>query len=82
MMFDFTVFLFYMIPIAAIIFFIVSLIRFFYAKNKNKQTPDSYSESQIKNRKTLLTISSAITGVLAAVIIVFWALLLLMANSM
>lgn len=82
MIFDFTTFLFYAIPIAAIVFFIVSIILYFSAKNKNKQTPDIYSESQIKNRKTLLIISSAIAGVLAAVIIFFWILLLFMANSM
>lgn len=74
--------LFYLIPVAAIVFFIVSIIRYFSAKNKNKKAPESYSESQMKNRKTLLTISSAIAGVLAAVVIVFWMLVLLMANSM
>ncbi|MBR3868891.1 MAG: hypothetical protein IKM66_06200 [Clostridia bacterium] len=81
-MFDFVTSVFYAVPIAAVLFFIVSLVRYFVAKNKNKQAPDTYSESQIKSRKSLLIISSAIAGVLAAVIIIFWILLLLMANSM
>lgn len=82
MIFDFTTFLFYAIPIAAIVFFIVSIILYFSAKNKNKQTPDSYSESQMKNRKTLLTISSVIAGVLAAVVIGLALLTFLFANYM
>lgn len=82
MMFDFTTFSFYAIPIAAIVFFIVSLILYFSAKNKNKQAPGTYSESQMKNRKTLLTISSAIAGVLAAVVIGLALLTFLFANFM
>ena len=42
----------------------------------------SLSESQIKNRKTLLKISSAIAGILAAVVIAFGLLTILVANSM
>ncbi|MBO5934783.1 MAG: hypothetical protein J6Q94_04775 [Clostridia bacterium] len=82
MMFDFTTFSFYAIPVASVIFLVVSIVRYIVAKNKNKKIPDTYSESQIKSRKTFLIISAAIAGVLAAVIVCFYFLLLLMANSM
>lgn len=82
MMFDFTTFSFYAIPIAAVLFFVVSIVRYFVAKNKNKQAPDTYSENQIKSRKTLLIISSAIAGVLAAVVVGLALLTFLFANSM
>lgn len=74
--------IFYLIPVAAVLFFIISIIRFFYAKNKNKQAPDTYSESQMKNRKTLLTISSAIAGILVIVAVGFALLLFLAASFM
>lgn len=81
-MFDLVTSVFYAIPIAAVLFLVVSIVRYLVAKNKNKKVPDTYSESQIKSRKSLLKISSAIAGVLVAVIIFFWILLLFMANSM
>lgn len=81
-MFDMVLFMYYAVPIAAVLFFVVSLIRYFVAKNKNKQAPDTYSESQIKKLKSLLKISSAIAGTLAAVIIGFYFLLQLFAYSM
>ena len=82
MMFDFTTFIFYAVPIASVIFFIVSILRYFVAENKNKKAPDTYSESQIKSRKTLFIISSAIAGVLAESAICLGLLTLLVANSM
>lgn len=81
-MFDLVTSVFYAVPIAAVLFLVVSIVRYFVAKNKNKKAPDTYSESQIKNRKTLLKISSAIAGILAAVVIAFGLLTLLVANSM
>lgn len=74
--------LFFLIPIAAIVFFVVSIILYFSAKNKNKQAPDSFSESQMKTRKTLLTISSVIAGILAAVVVGLALLTFLFANFM
>ena len=82
MMFDFTTFSFYAIPIASVIFLVVSIARYIVTKNKNKKIPDTYSESQIKSRKTLLIISSAIAGVLAAVVIGLALLTFLFANFM
>ena len=81
-MFDLVTSVFYAVPIAAVLFLVVSIVRYFVAKNKNKKAPDTYSESQIKNRKTLLKISSAIAGILAAVVIAFGLLTILVANSM
>lgn len=82
MMFDFTTFSFYAIPIASVIFLVVSIVRYIVAKNKNKKIPDTYSESQIKSRKTFLIISAAIAGVMAGVILGFFFLIQLFAYSM
>lgn len=63
------------IPVAAILFFIISLILFCYAKYQNKKQPGSFSEGELKTRKILLIISSVIAGVLALVIVSLIALL-------
>lgn len=68
---NFVFFLFGSIPVAAIVFFVVSLIRYRSAKELNKQTPDTFSEEQMKSRRDLMIISSVIAGILAAVVIVF-----------
>ena len=67
--------LFYLIPIGSIAFFIVSLVAFCTSKSANKHSPGSYTDSQMRTRKTLLIISSVIMGVLAAVVIGLMVLL-------
>ena len=79
-MYDILSLLYYAIPAGALIFFIVSLVRYVVAKNK--KAPDTYSESQMKNMKTLLKISSLIAGVMAGVILGFFFLIQLFAYSM
>jgi len=69
--------LFYLIPAAALIFFVVSLIRYLHAKKKNKQTPDSFSPDQIKSRKLCLAVSSVIAGILAVVVLAFVVLIMM-----
>ena len=81
-MYDILSLLYYAIPAGALIFFIVSLVRYIVAKNKNKKVPGTYSESQMKNIKTLLKISSLIAGVMAGVILGFFFLIQLFAYSM
>lgn len=68
-------YVFYAIPVAAILFFAVSLYRYRKAKNANKKNPDTFSESEMKMRKILLAVSSLIAGTLAAVVIGFAVLL-------
>ena len=67
----FYIIIFYGIPVAAIVFFVVSLCRFISAKSKNKKEPGIFSAEEIKNRKLLLIISLLIVGVLVAVVIAF-----------
>ena len=69
--------LYYLIPAAALIFFGVSLLRFCYAKYKNKRMPGKYSAEQMKSRKLCLIVSSVIAGILAAVVLAFVGLLMM-----
>lgn len=70
-------FLFYGIPVAAIILFIVSLIRYRIAKKKNKLEPGSYSAKEMKERKLLAVVSGVIAGTFLIIILSFVALLFL-----
>ena len=76
-MFDFFELLYYLIPIAALIFFLVSLIFFCSAKHKNKKCPGTYSSSQMKSRLVCLIVSSVIFGIIALVFIGFILLIMM-----
>jgi len=69
--------LYYLIPASALVFFIVSLVRFVYARRKNKRSPGTYSEEAMKSRKICLIVSSVIAGILAAVVLGFIGLLMM-----
>lgn len=71
----FYIIIFYGIPVAALVFFVVSLCRFISAKSKNKKEPGAFSAEEMKTRKMLLIISALIVGVLVAVVIAFIAVL-------
>lgn len=60
--------LFYGIPVAALVFFIVSLCRFVSAKRSLKENPESIAPEDMQRRKLLLQVSSVIAGVFVAVI--------------
>jgi len=68
-------FLYFAIPVAAILFFIVSLCLFLSARKQNKQQPGSVSAQTLRKRKIMLIVFSVIAGVLAAIVIAFIALL-------
>lgn len=70
-----TALLFYAVPLAALVFFVVSLVRFIIAKNKYKRFPESFDERNMSKLRMLLIISSVIIGVLLAIVIGFAALL-------
>ena len=70
-------YLYYIIPAAAVLLFGISLFRYCYAKHKNKQTPGTYSEEQMKSRKIFLIVSSVIAGILAVVVLAFIGLLMM-----
>jgi len=68
-------YVFYAIPVAAILFFAVSLYRYRKVKKENRKNPDAFSVAEIKTRRILLIVSSVIAGTLAAVVIAFAVLL-------
>lgn len=74
---NFIIFLFGSIPVAAIVFFVVSLLRYRSAKKSNMQTPGTYSKEQMKSRRELMIISSVIAGILVAVVIAYVCLVFL-----
>lgn len=70
-------FLFYGIPVFAVILFIVSLVRYRMAKKQNSQEPGTYSDKEMKQRKLLVTVSGVIAGTFVIIILSFIALLFL-----
>lgn len=66
---------FYGIPLGALAFFIVSLVRFCGGRKANRLTPGAVSAEEMRARKIMLVVSSVIVGLLAAVVIGFTALL-------
>jgi len=68
-------FLYFAIPVAAIIFFVVSLCLYLSAKKQNKLQPGSVSAQTLRSRKIMLIVSSVIAGVLAVVVFAFVALM-------
>lgn len=71
--------LFYGIPLAAFVFFIVSLVRYRQMKTaiESMSEPDQDSLQKLKTRKFLLIVASVIAGVFALVVIAFAVLLFL-----
>ena len=75
MLYDFFEMLYFVIPAAFLVFFIVSLCLYVCAKIKNKKKAGSVEESRVKLYKMLLIISGIIVGVIAAVVISFITLM-------
>ena len=70
---------FFGLPLAAIVFFVVSLIRYLQAKIQNKKqgAPFSvYSREELVKRTTLLVISIIVAVVILAVVVGIYILLL------
>ena len=67
--------LYYLIPVAAIVFFVVSLWLYLAARKRNKQQPGAVRAGRLKWLKWQLIVASAVVGVLVAVLIVFVFLL-------
>lgn len=68
-------FFFFIIPIAAVVFFVISLCLYCSALSKNKKVPGTFQPSAIRSRLILLIVSSVIMGVLLLVVIGFIVLL-------
>lgn len=67
--------LIYLIPLAAIVFFIASLCGYIGAKKQFKAEPNTENEQKKNATKTLLIISSIVMGVLVTVIVAFMVLM-------
>ena len=69
-------FLFFGVPLAAIMFFAVSLVRYCAARKMERCEPGSVGPEGLKQRKTLLIVSAVIAGVLmaadVAVVVLFY----------
>ncbi len=66
---------FFTIPVAALIFFVCSLISFITAKSKNKRDPGSYNGEELRGRRNMLIVSSVIFGLFLTIILAIIALL-------
>ena len=67
--------LFWLIPTGAFGGFIVSLIMYLCAKNKNKRAPGTFSDEAVKVRKTWFIIFSLIAGTMLAAVVALVILL-------
>lgn len=68
-------FLFFGIPAILIILFGNCLYRYISAKNQNKVSPGTFSDTEIKNRKIMLIVTSVILAIFAVIVIYFIILL-------
>ena len=59
----------FVVPIVAIVFWIVSLTKYIRASKENKLNPDTYSTDEMKGIKKEFIITSVVTFVLVAVIV-------------
>lgn len=71
----FVIFLFAVIPVAAVIYAIVSIVSYSSAKKANLKNPDTFNAEEMKSRKNSMIISSVVAGVLLAVVIAFACLM-------
>ena len=71
--YDLVEWLYFLIPLAAIAFFIISLVRWLQAKDA---PPGTFTPEQCRTRKLLFVISAAVAGVLVTVIVGFFLLLM------
>ena len=67
--------LFFAIPAILLALFGISVYRYVSAKKQNEAVPGTFTEEEIKKRKTMLIVLSVIAGVLATVVIGFVILL-------
>lgn len=56
--------IFYGSPIAAIVFFGISLYRYLSGKKQNKQSPNTVSDDEMESRRQMLVVSSVTVGII------------------
>lgn len=71
----FTYLMFFGIPLAALGFWVVSMLLYFPAKKQEKQVPGSVEPSKLRTYKFMFIVSSVIAGILLTVVVGFMALM-------
>ena len=69
-------FLTYGLPVAALVFFVVSLVMYVRAKRANKRAPETYGTPQMTVRRVCLIVSSCMVRMMLLVIVAFALLLM------
>jgi len=67
--------LFFALPVASVVFFLVSLVAYLRARSANRRQSGTYSAAQLKTRLVLLVVSAIVAGVLVACVVGIVALL-------
>ena len=67
--------LFFGIPLASVVLFVVSLVRYISAKRAIKRQPDTCEKRELIARRNVLIVASCIAGVLVAVVVAIVILL-------
>jgi asparagine N-glycosylation enzyme membrane subunit Stt3 len=70
-------FLTYALPVAAVVLFVVSLVRYIRARRANRRAPDTYNKRQMTDRLVWLIVTGVITGVMVLMILGFVMLLMM-----
>ena len=70
-------FLTYALPVAAVVLFVVSLVRYIRARRANRRAPDTYNKWQMTERLVWLIVTGVITGVMVLMILGFVMLLMM-----
>ncbi len=73
---------FFAIPIFALLVFALSLHSYVSAKNKNKTEPGTFSDEELKKRKTTMIVSAVVAGVLVAIVMGLMGLLVIAVANM
>ena len=68
-------YLIYLIPLAVLVLFAVSLILYLTAKHRNKRNPGTYTDRQMKARFIFTVVTGIIAAVMAASVIGIMVLL-------
>ena len=69
--------IFFVIPLVMLVYVGISIYRYVSAKRKNREEPGSFTEEEMKKRRTVLIVSAVVTGVLVAVVVGFLAMLVM-----
>lgn len=67
----------YALPVAAVVLFVVSLVRYIRARRANRRAPDTYNKRQMTDRLVWLIVTGVITGVMVLMIFGFVMLLMM-----